>query len=109
MTAQHQQLASGRWLELSFFEQMANVGSEVERTILWKTKNTEYSQKALDRALELLDLTIADQRNRGRLKELTRVREILVDSFFGDNQFSSSDKSWRSYFYPFNYAARLNH
>lgn len=109
MTVQHQQLAAGKWLAMSFFEQMANVGSEVERTILWKNKNTEYSQKALERALELLDLTINDRRNVKRLPELVRVRELLADTFFGDNQFSSSDKSWSSYFYPFNYAARLNY
>ncbi|MDP2586202.1 MAG: hypothetical protein Q8P32_00295 [Candidatus Komeilibacteria bacterium] len=109
MTYQHQQLASGKWQAMSFVEQMANIGSEVERTIIWKTKNSDYSQKALDRALELLDLSIADNKNRSRLKELLRVRETLADCFFGDNLFSSTDKSWRSYFYPFNYAARLNH
>ena len=65
---QHKDLAAGHWQELSFFEQMANVGSEVERTISWKNKgNLEYSQKAFERALELLDLTIADKRNQKRL------------------------------------------
>jgi len=108
MNYQHQQLAAGRWLQFSFLEQMANIGSEVERTILWKEKeNQEYSQKAFERVLELLDLTIADKKNMPRLKELTRLREALADFFFFDNEFSSSDKLWRSYFYPFNWAARL--
>lgn len=30
---QHQQLASGRWAKMPFLEQMANIGSEVERAI----------------------------------------------------------------------------
>lgn len=108
MNYQHQQLANGRWRQLSFLEQMANIGSEVERTILWKEKgNKEYSEQAFERALELLDLTIADKRNNLRLKELTRLRETLADFFVFDNEFSSSDKLWRSYFYPFNWAARL--
>lgn len=107
MNYQHQQLAAGRWRQLSFFEQMANIGSEVERTILWKEKgNKEYSQKAFERALELLDLTIADKKNRPRLKELVRLREILADFFVFDNEFSSTDKLWRNYFYPFNWAVR---
>ncbi|MEA1926249.1 MAG: hypothetical protein U9M90_03350 [Patescibacteria group bacterium] len=107
MNYQHPQLAAGRWQQLSFFEQIANIGSEVERTILWKEKgNREYSEKAFERALELLDLTIADKKNKLRLKELTRLREALADFFAFDNEFSSSDKLWRSYFYPFNWAAR---
>ena len=108
MSYQHKQLATGRWLELSFVEQMANMGSEIERTILWKNKNNyDYSRKAFERGLELLDLTITDIKNKSRLKELTRLREILIDYFLFDNQYSSSDKLWRNYFYPFNFAARL--
>ena len=39
MSYQHKQLADGRWFKLKFVEQMANIGSEIERTILWKNKN----------------------------------------------------------------------
>jgi len=102
----HKTLAAGRWRELGFFEQMAHIGSEVERTILWREKNQDYSRKAFERALELLVLTIEDPKNKSRLRELTRLHEVLVDYFAGENQYSSSDQLWRNYFYPFNYAAR---
>lgn len=106
---QHKQLAAGRWRDLSLVEQLANVGSEVERAISWRKKgNGSYSRMAVERAIELLTLTIIDPKNKKRLKELTRVREVLVDYFFGENTFSSSDKLWHSYFYPFNRAARIN-
>jgi len=105
MIYQHKRLAEGNWLKLNFFEQMANIGSEVERAILWGNKNKPYSLKAIERALELLDLTIQDPKNRTHLKELLRLREALVDYFYSDNQFSSSDKLWRNYFYAFSYAA----
>ncbi len=108
MSYQHKQLAEGHWFELTFFEQMANIGSEVERAITWKDKNREYAIKAIERALELLELTIADVKNRTHLKELTRLRETLVDYFYFDNQYSSSDKLWQNYFYAFSYAARIN-
>ncbi|MFH0887052.1 MAG: hypothetical protein V1843_02670 [bacterium] len=63
MSHQHRELASGRWQSLSLMEQLANVGSEVERTISWRKKNNaDYSRMAFDRALELLDLTIADRK-----------------------------------------------
>lgn len=104
----HKELAEGRWFNLSFLEQMANIGTEVERGILWRKKNnTNYSKKAIERALELLDFTLADPKNRKRLKELARLREVLVDYFYFDNIYGSSDELWHKYFLPFNYAVRL--
>lgn len=102
-------MTAERWQKLSFFEQMANLGSEVERTIGWREKNNpQYSDLAFDRSLELLDLTANDSKNKNRLRELLRLREVLADYFFASNSFSSSDALWRNYFYPFNWAARLN-
>ncbi len=107
MTAQHQELAAGRWCQLGLIEQLGNVGSEVERALNWQQRGSiEHSTKAVERALELLDLTIADARNRRRLKELTRVREVLVDYFYADNRFGSSPARWRTYFRAFAVAAR---
>lgn len=103
----HQDLAAGKWKQLNFVTQMANIGSEVERTIAWRNKgNKLYSQRALYRALELIDLTISGLATRSRLKELTRLREALVDYFSGQNEYSSTDDMWRKYFYAFNLAAR---
>ena len=108
MNYQHQQLASGRWAEMPFFQQMSNIGSEIERTIKWKEKgNKEYSQMAFERSLELLELTIADRKNVKRLKELTRLKEILIDHFEFNNDYHSTDKSWSNYFYSFNYASQI--
>jgi len=104
----HKNLSEKKWFSLTLAEQMANIGSEVERTIIWKKKgDKEYSRLAFERALELIDLTKLDSKNRERLGELCRMREILVDWFF-DNQYHSSDKSWQNYFLAFNYLARIN-
>jgi hypothetical protein len=108
MELQHKKLANGRWQELSFFEQLANVGSEVERAIKWKNKsNTEYSRMAFERALELLDLTIEHEKNPSHLRELSRLREMLADYFAFSNSYQSTDKQWQNYFYSFNFAARI--
>ena len=110
MSLLHKDLAAGRWKELSFLEQMANIAGEVERALNWRTKqNKVYSQKAFERALEPVDLTLEDAGSFPRLKELARVRESLVDYFSGSNQFKSSDVSLRKYFAPFTYAARRNY
>lgn len=88
---------------------MANVGSEVGRAINWKNKgNAEYSRLAFERALELLDLTIDNEKSRSHLKELMRVREALADYFVFENSYNSTDKGWQNYFYSFNFAARVN-
>ena len=71
MRFQHKELSQGKWQKMSLIEQMANIGSEVERAINWKNKNDkEYSRMAFERALELIDLTISDGKNRWRLKEI---------------------------------------
>lgn len=96
-----------RWKTFSITEQMANIGAEVGRTITWKNKNNyEMSKNAFYRCLELIDFTIDDSKNRNRLKEITRVREMLVDYFTGDNIYKSTDEAWNKYFYYFNFAAR---
>ncbi|MBU0693452.1 MAG: hypothetical protein KKC11_02105 [Candidatus Omnitrophica bacterium] len=110
MSYQHKGLAAGRWREFSFLEQMANVGSEVERALNWRAKhNTIYCQQAFERALELMDLTLDCVKGFSRFKELARAREALVDFFFGSNEFMSTEKSWRNYFSNFTYAARRNY
>jgi hypothetical protein len=107
MNRQHAQLASGRWKEMSLSEQMANIGSEVNRALTWLKKgNEDYSRKAAIRALELLDLSLASESALPKLKEIARVREAVVDYFFGDNRYCSTEALWRSYFDHFNYAAR---
>jgi hypothetical protein len=105
---QHSSLSAGRWHSFSLVFQMANVGSEIERALNWRNKgNPQYSRQAFLRGLELLDLTIADPKHRHRLKEMTRVREALLDFFLGDNEYRSTEKSWRSYFFAFAYASAL--
>ena len=109
MIDQHKDLAAGRWSKLSFIEQMANIGSEVERALNWRGKqNTDYSQRAFGRVLQLIDLTLNNTKGFSRRKELARVRESLIDYFSGTNEFKSDDSSWKKYFLSFAYAARRN-
>ena len=99
MSVQHAGLAAGRWKEMSLVEQMANIGSEVNRALNWKAKNNEpFCQKAVDRALELLDLSLENTTEFPRLRELTRTREALVDYFMGNNSYHSSEHIWRKSF-----------
>jgi hypothetical protein len=89
-------------------EQLANVGSEVERALSWQKKSDMKNINiSFERALELLDYTTENINDFYRLKELKRLREVLVDYFAGQNIYKSSPSAFKSYFYGFNYAAAL--
>ena len=104
----YKNLADERWFELSLIEQLANVGADIERTIRWKQKgNEEYSRAAFDRALDLIYLTVEDPKNRGRLREILRTREALIDHFVYDNEYKTTTEQWQKYFYQYNYAAAI--
>lgn len=103
----HKGLTQERWNTFSIHQQLANVGTDVSRAIRSRQQNDlEYSQLALERALELLDLTIQDPKYKGRgaFRELLRTREALKDYFLGDNQYHTTDEIWHNYFFSFNYA-----
>ncbi|MBA2306963.1 hypothetical protein H0W26_02420 [Candidatus Dependentiae bacterium] len=104
----HQHLSPEHWFTFSLFEQLANIGCDIARASRWKKKgNSEYSEQAFERALELIDLTVVDPKNRKRLKEILRVREALIDFFVYDNQYNSTDEAWEKYFFAYSYAAAL--
>ena len=82
----HREAAAGRWYELSLVEQLGNVGTEVARAARAREAGNESrAWKALERALELFDLTTADERWRGpKRREICRAREVVCDSLVGD-------------------------
>lgn len=107
MSYLHGDLIEGRWRRMTLMEQLGNIGSEISRGLSWQAKgDQEQVVKALDRGLELFDLTIADPRWQKRLKEILRAREVVCDYFFGDNQYQSSSESLDKYFLYFGLAAR---
>ena len=84
----HDDLAGGRWFTMTLAEQLGNIGSEVNRSISSFEKNDmERMAKAIDRTLELFDLTLADRRWKDRLKEITRSRELFCSLFFDQKNY----------------------
>ncbi len=108
MAIQHKNLAAGGWQKLSLMEQMANIGSEISRALHWQNKDEKLYKNAINRALELLDLTISDPRWHGRLKEIVRTRELLCDAILGGKEYKTSLKDLDRYFFHFALAARVN-
>lgn len=106
---QHRDLAAGRWHDLSLAEQFGNVGSEISRAIKWTNRRQELARGALERALELIDLMLDDPRHRQsppRLREIARVREVVVDFFDGPNQYRTTAAGLQKYFDAYALAVR---
>ena len=90
---QHRSLEKGRWAELSFPQQMANIGSETSRVLkALEAGKDSRAESAFARFQELMDLTI----RYGRLgqpasarsamwEELCRLRELYCAAFLERN------------------------
>ena len=100
--------AATRWGRFTIAEQLAHVGSEVERTLrAQEAGNLPRRDLALARALELFDLTAADPRWAGpRRREILRARESFCASLFADDAPAASIAGLRRYFLAFAVLAR---
>lgn len=88
----HSTLENGRWAELTFPQQMANIGSETSRALkALEAGKDSRAEGAFGRAQELIDLTIkygrADSRSRrgALLEEVCRFRELFCAAFLSRN------------------------
>lgn len=108
MSPGHESLAAGRWHLLSLSEQMGNAGSEIDRAIrARRAGNISRFESAVDRALELLDLTAQDERWRGhRRREILRARAEFCALFWDESVSASSAESLSRYFLQFASRAR---
>ena len=104
----HSDLAAGRWTSLTLVAQLANVGSEVDRAIrAHESGKEERRDAAVNRCLELFDLTAGDDRWRGpRRREVLRAREQFCALFWGDDVRPGDAASLSKYFHCFALAAR---
>jgi hypothetical protein len=100
--------AARRWSRFTIAEQLAHVGSEVERTFrAQEAGNLPRRDLALARALELFDLTAADARWAGpRRREILRAREAFCGCLFAADAPASSIAGLRRYFLAFAVRAR---
>lgn len=107
-TSAHRELAAGRWRTLTLAEQLANVGSEVDRAIrAWETGRHERFERALARGLELFDPTACDDRWTGpNRREVLRLREEFCRLFFDPEVPPNSADGLRHAFYYYGVLAR---
>ena len=79
MTLWHKTLQS-RFTDFTQAQQILMVCNELNRVQNCRDDSAEY-KNSLERALELLDFTIADRRWLSKLNELTRARSVLAQAY----------------------------
>ncbi len=104
----HEGLTAEQWGSRPLADQLGNIGSEVGRAINAKAAgNATRFDGALERALDLFDLTLADDRWSGpRRREIARAREVTCDFLAGDNQYGSTADSLDRWFMFYALVAR---
>ena len=82
MNKYHPNLTLEKWQAFPKEVQILNIASEFSRIKNWLAKNDEKEvRECLNRAFELIDLTIGDSKWNKGLKELLRFRELLADFY----------------------------
>jgi len=97
-----------RWGQLTFYEQMGNIGAEVGRAIkARRTGREERLAGAIDRALDLFSATTEQlvAEKSPRLKEVLRARNEFLRLFY-DDTFDTDADAIERYFTLFAVAAR---
>lgn len=76
-------MTSKRWQALPIHEQLRAVAAEVKRAAVWEDKDKELYSAALERAFELLGLSLEDRRWKGQYLMLLLLREELAKFYIG--------------------------
>lgn len=90
------------WYDMPVTCQISNIGSEVNRAIRWKNK--ENSQRMImfcEKAIEFLQLSISDPKNKHRIREFEFCIEELQDYFIGENIYETTDEMLTKYYDAF--------
>ena len=91
-----------KWYEMPVSMQISNIGSEVNRAIRWKNNDNQQRMKMFcEKAIEFLELSISDPKNKHRINEFEFCIEELKDYFFGDNIYETTDEMLNKYYDAF--------
>lgn len=74
----HKELTLEKWQKLPKHIQILNIGAEISRLQSWQNiKERKKSKECVERAMELLNLTLEDKRWKNKRRDLLRMKEAL--------------------------------
>ena len=96
-----------KWQKMTIFQQLGNIASEISRAIGWEKKgDIEAKKNALERALELINLTLENKNLGSGLKEVARLQEFVADNYANNQSYKVDLSSLYDYLLPFAVASR---
>lgn len=91
-----------KWFGYSLNEQLGNILSEISRANNRHKAGEVQSEKAsLNRAMTLIDLTLADEKHACNMKEIKMLRDIVADKLASGNYYAVSYEDIQNYLLPF--------
>ena len=91
-----------KWQQMTLMQQLGNLLAEISRAAnLEKANKHDDRNNSLERALELIDLTLTDSRNFERSRELGILRETIADNYVESNYYQISLNDIQNYLLPF--------
>jgi len=94
---QHASLSPERWARFSLDQQILMIANEMQRaSALLGARDAESRRRAYERALRLLDLTVATQKKRTLRRELLRWRDLVAALYVaGEPQPQAHNEAFR--------------
>ena len=81
MMRHHKTLTVEKWAQYPLQKQMLMIGSEFSRILHLKHEGDQ--KRCIERAYELIDLTVSDSKYGAGKRELLRLREVLGEEYIG--------------------------
>jgi hypothetical protein len=80
----HPGMTVEKWGAKPYSYQLLNIASELSRARSWiKERETDHLRRSLERALELIDLTVSSNQGAKPLRDLLRLREEFAGYYLG--------------------------
>jgi len=78
----HKTLTAEKWEKYPFYKQILMIANELNRAKnMILTSDVLETEKCYERAFELIDITASTNKNKGILKELLRLRELMAETY----------------------------
>lgn len=76
------------WVKYSMFDQIGHIGSEIARIRHWENKADKVSRnKAIERAIDLIDLIKQDPKWLNRRREIGILRDVIAEKYVDGHYF----------------------
>jgi len=72
-----------RWRKLNFFDKLRAISAEIKRAEIWENKDEELYKAALERALELIDLSLDKPAKQDEIYTFLTIKERVGELYAG--------------------------